>query len=229
MLLKRMVFKVAGVTFKNEDGKDIQKEIIKVLNEYKNNNYFDELYGGYTNPEIKEMDLNVCQYEGYKFPAKIVGDEYNGENCFKIYFKTYNDDYIHIGYAPKKNLEELTEWLTKENINVKGTLSIVGGKYKYCELYEEDYEEKEKVVTKELTYGIEIQLDFYDSNYETTLTQILEKYGETLPDEQHTTHNEIQHQSNNIDNVEVIAYIVVIVIGIIIFVMFYCVINWLLN
>lgn len=35
MLLKRMIFKVAGVTFKNEDGKDIQKEIIKVLNEYK--------------------------------------------------------------------------------------------------------------------------------------------------------------------------------------------------
>lgn len=229
MLLKRMVFRVSGVTFKNEEGKDIQKEIIKVLNEYKANNYFDELYGGYTNSEIKEMDLNVCQYEGYKFPAKIAGDEYNGENCFKIYFKTYNDDYIHIGYAPKKNLEELTEWLTKENVKVKGNLSIVGGKYKYCELYEEDYEEKERVAIKELTYGIEIQLDFYDNDNETTLTQILERYGETLPDEQYTTQKEMQHQSNNIDNLEVTVYIVFIIIGIIAFMMLYFAIDWLLN
>ena len=40
------------------------------------------------------MDLNVSEYEGYKFPAKLVGDEYNGEDCFKIYIKTYNDNYV---------------------------------------------------------------------------------------------------------------------------------------
>lgn len=161
MLLNTINFKVAGVTFHNEEGKDIQKEIKKILSEYKRNDYFGELYGGYSNSEIKEMDLNVSQYEGYKFPAKLVGDEYNGEECFKIYFKTYNDKYIHVGYAPKDKMDELVNWLTKENINVQGTLEVIGGKYKYCELYEEDYEEKERVSTTELTYGIEILLNFY--------------------------------------------------------------------
>ena len=83
MLVHKINFKVKGVTFKNEDGKDIQKEIIKILKEYKKNEYFDSLYGGYTNKEIKEMDLNVSEYEGYQFPAKLVGDEYDGEECLK--------------------------------------------------------------------------------------------------------------------------------------------------
>ena len=58
MVVKTIEFNVAGVTFKNKEGKDIQKEIKRVLKEYKQNDYFDELYGGYTNKEIKEMDLD---------------------------------------------------------------------------------------------------------------------------------------------------------------------------
>ena len=88
MLIHSISFKVKGTTFKNEENKDIQKEIKKVLKEYKENDYFDELYGGYTNKEIKEIDLNISEYEGYLFPAKLVGDEYNKEDCLKIYFKT---------------------------------------------------------------------------------------------------------------------------------------------
>lgn len=228
MLLHSINFKVAGVTFENEDGKNIQKEIKDILKDYKKNNYFDELYGGYTNEEIKEQDLNVSQFEGYEFPAKLVGDEYNSEECFKIYFKTYDDKYIHIGYAPRENITELAKWLTKENINVKGELSVIGGKYKYCELYEEDYEEKERVVTEELTYGIEIQLEFYDNDDENTSTQLLGKSGETLSENKYTEYNKKTPQ-NIEDKAEMVAYMVVIVIGIIIFVMFYRAINWLLN
>lgn len=162
MLVHTISFKVKGVTFKNEKGKNIQKEIKDILKEYKSNDYFDSLYGGYTNNEIKEMDLDVSEYEGYSFPAKLVGDEYKGEDCIKIYFKTYNDDYIHVGYAPKDNLNEISEWMTKEGIKTEGRLEVTGGRYKHLEIIEEDYEEKERIATEELTYGLKITLNFYD-------------------------------------------------------------------
>lgn len=163
MLVHTMSFKVKGVTFKNEENNDIQKEIKKILKEYKSNGYFDKLYGGYTNNEIKEMDLNVSEYEGYSFPARLVGDEYKGKDCVKIYFKTYNNEYIHVGYAPKENLDEIAKWITKVGIKTEGKLEIIGGKYKHSEIYEEDYEEKEEIVTEELTYGLEVTLYFYDN------------------------------------------------------------------
>ena len=142
MLVHKISFKVKGVTFRNEEGKDIQKEIKDILKEYKNNDFFDSLYGGYTNNDIKEMDLDVSEYEGYSFPAKLVGNEYEGEECIKIYFKTYNDNYIHVGYVPKNNLDEISEWITKEGIKTEGILEVTGGRYKHSEIIEEDYEEK---------------------------------------------------------------------------------------
>ncbi len=186
MLVHNMNFNVAGVTFKNEEGKDIQKEIKRVMNEYKKNEYFsDGLYNGYTNKEIKEYDLNVSEFEGYNFPIKFVGDEYEGQPCFKIYLKAYNDDYVHIGYIPKENLSEVTEWLTRD-LNIMGTLKIVGGKYKHCEIVEKDYEEKEIIEIEELNYGAEVTLNFYDNQKEEEKENIIknnkknfnfEKYG----------------------------------------------------
>ena len=175
MLVHTISFKVKGVTFKNEEGKDIQKEIKSILKEYKNNDYFDSLYGGYTNNDIKEMDLDVSEYEGYSFPAKLVGDKYEGEDCIKIYFKTYNDDYIHVGYAPKDNLDEISEWITKEGIKTEGRLEVTGGKYKHSEIIEEDYEEKERIVTGELTYGLKITLNFYDDKIDNDYLKKQEK------------------------------------------------------
>lgn len=165
MLVNKIDFKVKGVTYDNEENKDIQKEIKRILKEYKKNEYFDELYGGYTNKEIIEMDLNVSEYEGYKFPAKLVGDEYNGEECIKVYIKAHDDSYVHIGYVPKDELEEIAEWITRSDLRCDGNISIIGGRYKHCEIEENDeYEEVEKVVVEELTYGIEVNLLFYDDS-----------------------------------------------------------------
>lgn len=179
MLVHRIDFKVKGVTFKNEEGKDIQKEIKRILKDYKRNDYFDSLYGGYTNSEIKEMDLNVSEYEGETFPVQLVGDEYNNEECLKIYFKTYGDEYVHVGYAPKEKLAEISEWLSKEELKVDGKLEVVGGKYKHTEIYEEDYEEKERIVVEELTYGLEITLNFYDNKID---SDYLKRQEETKKD-----------------------------------------------
>ncbi len=175
MLVHTISFKVKGVTFKNEEGKDIQKEIKNILKEYKDNDYFDKLYGGYTNKEIQEMDLNVSEYEGYYFPAKLVSDEYEGKDCIKIYFKTYNDDYIHIGYVPENDLETISEWITKEGIKTEGRLEVTGGRYKHSEIIEEDYEEKERIGTEELTYGLKITLNFYDDKIDSDYLKKQEK------------------------------------------------------
>lgn len=175
MIVHNMNFNVAGVTFKNEEGKDIQKEIKRIMNEYKKNGYFSEgLFNGYTNKEIKENDLNVSEFEGYNFPAKFVGDEYEGQPCFKVYIKTSNDDYVHIGYIPKESLSEATEWFTR-NLKIIGTLKIVGGKYKHCEIVEEDYEEKEIIEIEELSYGAEVTLNFCDNQKEEKKETIIKK------------------------------------------------------
>lgn len=179
MLVHTITFKIKGVTFKNEEGNDIQKEIKDILKEYKNNDYFDSLYDGYTNNDIKEMNLDVSEYEGYSFPAKLVGDEYKGEDRIKIYFKTYNDDYIHVGYAPKDNLNEISEWITKEGVKTEGRLEVTGGRYKHSEIIEENYEEKERIVTEELTYGLKIILNFYDDKID---SDYLKKQEETKRD-----------------------------------------------
>lgn len=180
MLVHKISFKVKGVTFRNEEGKDIQKEIKDILKEYKNNDFFDSLYGGYTNNDIKEMDLDVSEYEGYSFPAKLVGNEYEGEECIKIYFKTYNDNYIHVGYVPKNNLDEISEWITKEGIKTEGILEVTGGRYKHSEIIEEDYEEKERIVTEELTYGLEITLNFYDDKIDNNYLKKQEKINKDI-------------------------------------------------
>ena len=180
MLVHKISFKVKGVTFRNEEGKDIQKEIKDILKEYKNNDFFDSLYGGYTNNDIKEMDLDVSEYEGYSFPAKLVGNEYEGEECIKIYFKTYNDNYIHVGYVPKNNLDEISEWITKEGIKTEGILEVTGGRYKHSEIIEEDYEEKERIATEELTYGLEITLNFYDDKIDNNYLKKQEKINKDI-------------------------------------------------
>lgn len=209
MLVHTISFKVKGVTFKNEEGKDIQKEIKNILKEYKHNDYFDKLYGSYTNKEIQEMDLNVSEYEGYYFPAKLVGDEYEGKDCIKIYFKTYNDNYIHIGYVPENDLETISEWITKEGIKTEGRLEVTGGRYKHLEIIEEDYEEKERIVTEELTYGLKIILNFYDDKID---SDYLKKQEEI---------------KRNINREKVIPYIIIGIISIPFIWLFYKIVSFL--
>ncbi len=208
-------FKVKGVTFKNEDGKDIQKGIKSILNEYKKNKYFDSLYGGYTNKEIIEYDLNISEYENVKLPARLVGDEFKGEECLKIYLKTYNDDYFHVGYAPKENLEEIAEWLNRKDLKCDGSIEIIGGKYKHSEIEEnEDYEEIEKVVIEELTYGLEVTLSFYNDEVDPNIQKTREGYD--------VTNNNMQNKGEQFILLKLIISFILIIITII------CLINILI-
>lgn len=165
-----MEFNVKGITFENEDGKDIQtiiKREIKVLREA---GLLDEKYEGYTNTEIKEMDLNVQEYS-YNFFVKVKEDIFEGKKCVKVYIELNNGEYIHVGYIPKKMLKEY-EKLKEGSIKISGDAELTGGKYKHCVFDEEDEDEKVEIV--ELNYGLSVNLHFKYKNEEQSTVAINE-------------------------------------------------------
>lgn len=175
MLAHEMTFNVAGVTFENEERKDIQTEIKKALQEYKKCGEIDEkedLFGGYSNKDIKEDDLSVDEYEGINFKGKVVQSTYENEDCYKIYFIDVNGKDIHIGYMPKKKIAEAIEWFSKDGLEFKSKLEIIGGKNKHVEEAENSNGDLvEKVVVDEDTYGARITLSFFDNSEQVSLTQ----------------------------------------------------------
>ena len=156
MLVHKLNFKVAGVTFENEDGNDIQAEFKRIVNEYKRYGEIDEtqLYGGATNQEIKEGEYEVDELDGIAFEGRIEEGIFENEICYKVYLKDVKGAYIHIGYVPRRKIEELHKCLS-ENLNVKSTFYIIGGKFKSGE--------DGKVVTDEDTYGAEITMSFFNN------------------------------------------------------------------
>lgn len=177
MLVKNIDFKVHGVTFDNEDGINIQDGIVKILNEYKKNDYFDELYCGYSKKEIIEMDLNVSEYEGYTFSGSIKEDIFENKKCYKVYLDTYHDFKFHIGYVPIELVNEISEWLSKEDLKLITNITITGGKCKHCVSTTENYEDIETVEITELAYGFKVELRFCDNASSTTVTTKEKKRG----------------------------------------------------
>jgi hypothetical protein len=160
-----MEFKVAGVTFENEDGKDIQKIIKTEIRKLKEAGEIGEKYEGYTNTEIKEMDLNVQEYSDVAFYVKVKEDVFEEKPCVKIYIEQYDGNYVHVGYMPKKLLKEY-EQLKKTAIKISGIAELTGGKYKYCEYYENDeYDEVAEIETVELDYGLTVNLHFEQGKF----------------------------------------------------------------
>lgn len=167
MLIHKINFKVHGVTFDNEDNINIQDGIVKVLNEYKRNNYFDKLYCGYSKKEIIDMDLNISEYEDCLFTGNIKKDIFEGKNCYKVYIDTYNNSRFHIGYAPKSLINEISEWIQKNNLKYTTNIYITGGKCKHCVSTTINYEDTCHVEITELAYGFNVELRFYDDTINT--------------------------------------------------------------
>lgn len=151
-----MEFKVKGVTFENEDGKNIQSIIKKEIKELKDNDLIGEKYEGYTNAEIKEMDLNVQEYSDVIFDVKLVEDTFEGKLCVKVYIETEQGSYVHVGYMPKNLLNQYKQYKT-DNDKLIGIATLTGGRYKYCNYDDEDYEEG-KIETKQLDYGLLVEI-----------------------------------------------------------------------
>lgn len=158
-------YKLSGVTFKNEDKKDIQKEIRKILRKYVSEGFINknDMYLGYDNSDIKDMDISVSQYEDIPFNAKLKKDIFDNKPCIKVYIENADkNSYTHVGYIPKKNkqIEEVIAILDN-NSDISLTLYITGGKTKRCRIEtDDDYNEKFYVETIDLTYGFVLFIEY---------------------------------------------------------------------
>ncbi len=168
-IFEELKFNVKGVTFENEDGKDIQKEIRKIFLEYEKNGAFEK-YSGYTNTEIKEFVGEVAEFEDAIVKMQLKEDIYEGKPCVKVYIKKYDGSYCHIGYIPKEMIKQYLR-LKEQFKKTKEHIELIGGKIKQLEY--DDETDREKVVVVELTYGFEVNLIFY--NDEEKYQQIVEK------------------------------------------------------
>lgn len=153
-------FNVSGVTMLNDKNKDIQKLLRKYGKSYCEENFI-ELYGGYTNKDILDYVFEVSEFEGLEFVNEEISfvpeptNEYD-PNAIKVFIDFGNDGVHHIGYVPKKLTSTLNEILINQNI-INVVASYVGGKIKETEY---DFEkDKDVVVTKELTLGVEIVIN----------------------------------------------------------------------
>lgn len=157
-------FRVAGVTANNDLGKDIQGLLKRNGRAYCKENYIP-FYSDYTNREILDDNMDgVSEFEELTFEnskLSFVPEPTNPHdiNAIKV-FITYTDKPIHIGYVPKKETKNLKNILDHKEISFI-TASFVGGKIKVIEY---DYEtDKDKVITKELTLGVEITIKYKET------------------------------------------------------------------
>lgn len=158
-------YKIAGVTYENEEGKNIQTLIKKIINEYVKAEEItkDDMYLGYSNSEIKEFDLEVSQYEDIVFNAKIEEAVFDNKPCVKVYMQRADKEtYTHVGYIPNKynQIEEVLD-IMKNNQIIKVYLNVVGGKIKTCEIEEDDeYNEHYYIETSTLDYGLRLFIEY---------------------------------------------------------------------
>lgn len=181
MRIYEETFSVKGVTFKNEDNKDIQKLIDKTLRWSKSNGFIDkeDLYEGYTNKEIIEDDLCVGEFVDCVYGGKIELDKFDGKDCIKVYLHTDDDKYIHVGYLPKNKIDEVKNYLSNKELTTNIVLKIKGGKYKKVR--------DDEIYIDELTYGLDITVIFSnnipmelasaDESDDTNLTEKQEEVG----------------------------------------------------
>ena len=214
-----MEFKVKGMTFKNEEGKDIQSLIKKELRELQDNDLIEEKYEGYTNSEIKEMDLNVQEYSDVSFNVKVQEDIFEGKTCVKIYIEKNDGNYIHVGYLPQKLLKQYMQ--LKEGSNkITGIAELIGGRYKHCRYYEDDYEEKAEIETVNLDYGLLVKLYLRNNNEQNIKTQInqdtkREKSNTYDSSEQNLNYLKTKKDiSKEINKQNIITYLIVVIISI---------------
>ncbi|WP_190325346.1 HIRAN domain-containing protein [Bacillus cereus] len=157
--INSLTFNVAGVTFDNDKGKDIQS-LLKRIARAIAKEYNIESYGGYTNKELLEMWVEASEFEDVEFGDYIsfVKDPDNefDKNAIKVIVNLDNKEF-HIGHVPKKQNVEIGKLLDSESIT-SISANFVGGKTKSVDY--DDEKDKDVVIITELTLGVLITLRF---------------------------------------------------------------------
>ncbi|MCU4885134.1 HIRAN domain-containing protein [Bacillus thuringiensis] len=154
-----LTFNIAGVTFDNDKGKDIQSLLRRIARAIAKE-YDIEAYGGYTNKELLEIWGEASEFEDVEFGDYIsfVKDPDNefDKNAIKVIVNLDGKEF-HIGHVPKKQNIEIGKLLDSESIT-SILANFVGGKTKSVDY--DDEKDKDVVVITELTLGVLITLRF---------------------------------------------------------------------
>ncbi|MFK4412904.1 hypothetical protein ABH961_001441 [Bacillus sp. RC251] len=154
-----LTFNIAGVTFDNDKGKDIQPLLRRIARAIAKE-YDIESYGGYTNKELLEIWGEASEFEDVEFGDYIsfIKDPDNefDKNAIKVIVNLDGKEF-HIGHVPKKQNVEIGKLLDSESIT-SISANFVGGKTKSVDY--DDEKDKDVVVITELTLGVLITLRF---------------------------------------------------------------------
>lgn len=150
-------FKVAGVTFKNEDGTDRQKIIKSLAAEARDILDKEDLYDGLSNKDI--VDIYAGDYNSYVyeltdefFDVELKEYSYEGSPAFHVVSR--NGIVGNVPADMVSTVKDLLEKSTKQHI----LGFFTGGKAKYLEY---DYDKYKDVVrTDTLTYGVRVKAIF---------------------------------------------------------------------
>ncbi|WP_368657612.1 HIRAN domain-containing protein [Metabacillus halosaccharovorans] len=152
-----ITFNVAGVTFENDNNKEIQPLLRRIARQIAKDNDI-ESYAGYTNAEILEYVESVSEFEDlecgdYIRFEKDPNNEFD-ENAIKVVIDLDGKKH-HIGHVPKKENVKIGSLLDSDS-DLDISANFVGGKIKEVEY---DFEkDKDVVITNELTLGLEITI-----------------------------------------------------------------------
>lgn len=154
---------VVGTKYEDRD-----KKLKELINDLKENDYFYELYEGYSNQEIidggdyymeysKEEPIYELTEESLPY-AEVVpepGNEYD-PNAVAVYVGESQRTKFHLGYLPKEDAKRIQDLFENGEV-VYVDAQIKGGKYKFVEM--DDYGE-EKVRQRTKKYLIDLEITF---------------------------------------------------------------------
>lgn len=143
-------FKVAGVTFDNDDGVNRQVILKSIANDIREQINPEYLYDGLRNKDIKADRMeHVYELEAWDdIPVDVLEGCFNDEVAYEV---RYENDLI--GFMPRDKIEDF-QALLKKFKNYTTEARLIGGKTKSF-----DYD-TEKVVLDTLDYGMVVHCKF---------------------------------------------------------------------
>lgn len=145
---KSLYFKVAGVTYDNEDGtnrQDVLKELAKDVRDVISP---EDIYCGMRNKDFSDFNGSMSELEAFKFEVDVVKTEFDGETAYQV----SHGDYGVFGYMPKDKIDEYED--LKYHYDKKTyTAHLTGGKMKRFNF------DTEKVEVDTLNYGMIVEVN----------------------------------------------------------------------
>ena len=118
-------YKIVGTSYENDHGDDIQE----ILSKYVKKWFSDEKLSAADIREELEYDDRVYVYPTMDITVDLIPTTFDGEPAVKVMLEDDPNEYIHIGWIPKRNAAEVINLIENYDCGFSGEL--IGGPYKY--------------------------------------------------------------------------------------------------